>query len=868
MAEFAREILPVNLEDEMKQSYLDYAMSVIVGRALPDVRDGLKPVHRRVLYAMSELGNDWNKPYKKSARVVGDVIGKYHPHGDTAVYDTIVRMAQPFSLRYMLVDGQGNFGSVDGDSPAAMRYTEVRMARLAHELLADIDKETVDFVPNYDESETEPGVFPARIPNLLVNGSAGIAVGMATNIPPHNLVEVIDACVALIDDPDTGIDGLMQYIPGPDFPTAGIINGVAGIHEAYRTGRGRIHVRARADIEEMDNGRQRIVVSELPYQVNKARLLEKIAELVKEKKLEGISELRDESDKDGMRMVIELRRGEVAEVILNNLYQHTQMQNVFGINMVALVDGRPRLLNLKEILEAFIRHRREVVTRRTVFELRKARERAHILEGLAVALANIDPIIALIKASPNPAEARRGLMENVWEPGVVTEMLERAGADACRPDGLDKAFGLGEQGYRLSEAQAQAILELRLHRLTGLEQDKILDEYRELIGRIDELLDILARPERLMRVIRDELLEMREKYGDQRRTEILTSRLDLTLEDLINEEDVVVTLSHEGYAKSQPLADYRAQRRGGRGKSATAVKEEDFIDKLFVANTHDTILCFSNRGKVYWKKVYELPQAGRAARGKPLINLLPMEEGERINAVLPVREYEEDKYIFMATAAGTVKKTPLSAFSRPRASGIIAIDLRADDTLIGVSVTDGEQGILLCTSAGKAIRFNETAVRPMGRTAAGVRGVKLAPGQRVISLMTGNRGDVLTATENGYGKRTPISDYPLRGRGGQGVISIQTSERNGAVIGAELVDEHDEIMLITDAGTLVRTRVAEVSSMSRNTQGVRLIRLGENEKLIGLERIANLPGDGEADQTSEPGTGATAPDSASSESEE
>ena len=837
MAEFAKEILPVNLEDEMKQSYLDYAMSVIVGRALPDVRDGLKPVHRRALYAMSELGNDWNKPYKKSARVVGDVIGKYHPHGDTAVYDTIVRMAQPFSLRYMLIDGQGNFGSVDGDAPAAMRYTEVRMAKIAHELLADIDKETVDFVPNYDESEKEPSVFPTRLPNLLINGSAGIAVGMATNIPPHNLTEVINACVALIDDPDLDIRALMEHIPGPDFPTAGIINGVRGIQEAYLTGRGRIYVRARTEIEGEEGGRQTIVVTELPYQVNKARLLEKIAELVKDKKIEGISNLRDESDKDGMRMVIELKRGEVVDVVLNNLYQQTQLQNVFGINMVALVDGQPRLLNLKQMLEAFIRHRREVVTRRTVFDLRKARERAHILEGLAVALANIDEIIAVIKQSPSRAEARDALMGRAWEPGMVTDMLARAGAAASRPDDLATGFGLTDAGYRLSEAQTQAILELRLHQLTGLEQDKIVGEYKELLDRIDELLAILNSPDRLMEVIRGELVEIREQFGDKRRTEINVDHVDLTLEDLITEEDVVVTLSHAGYAKAQPLTQYSAQRRGGRGKAATTVKEEDFVDKLFIANTHDTILCFSSRGKAYWLKVYQLPQAGRTARGKPIVNLLPLEEGERINAVLPVREFSEDKYVFMVTTSGTIKKTPLSGFARPRTSGIIAVELRDGDQLVDVAITDGERDVMLFTDAGKAIRFKETDVRPMGRTACGVRGIKLQDGQKVIALIIVDDGQVLTATANGYGKRTPIEDYPVHGRGGQGVISIQTNERNGPVVGAILVAESDELMLISNAGTLVRTRAEEVSQMGRNTQGVRLIRLSDEEQLVGLERI-------------------------------
>ena len=838
MSDFAKEILPVNLEDEMKQSYLDYAMSVIVGRALPDVRDGLKPVHRRALFAMSELNNDWNKPYKKSARIVGDVIGKYHPHGDTAVYDTIVRMAQPFSLRYMLVDGQGNFGSVDGDSPAAMRYTEVRMAKIAHELIADIDKETVDFVANYDETEHEPSVFPTRVPNLLVNGSAGIAVGMATNIPPHNLTEITNACLALIENPDIDIAGLMEYVPGPDFPTAGIINGVRGIHEAYRTGRGRIHIRARNHIEGDDSkGRQKLVFTELPYQVNKARLLEKIAELVKDKKIEGISGLRDESDKDGMRMVVDLKRGEVAEVVLNNLYQHTQLQNVFGINMVALVDGRPQLLNLKQCLQAFIRHRRDVVTRRTVFDLRKARQRAHILEGLSVALSNIDEVIRLIKSSPNRAVAKQALMERSWEPGAVTGMLERTGADASRPDDLEAGFGMVADGYRLSETQTQAILDLRLHQLTGLEQDKIVNEYKELLDLIDELLTILQNPDRLMQVIREELEEMRDQFGDERRTEILTDHLDLTLEDLITEEDVVVTLSHAGYAKSQPLSDYRAQRRGGRGKSAAGVKEEDFIDKLFIASTHDTILCFSSRGKVYWLKVYELPQASRISRGKPIVNLLPLEADERINAILPIRDFTDDHHIFMATAMGTVKKTALSSFSRPRANGIIGIDLRDDDYLIDVAITDGSRDIMLFSNAGKVIRFKESDVRAMGRTACGVRGIKLQPGQHVISLIIASDSPVLTATENGYGKRTSADDYPVYGRGGQGVIAIQISERNGAVVGAVPADDSDEVMLISGGGTLVRTRVNEISVMGRNTQGVRLIALVNGESLVGIERV-------------------------------
>jgi len=848
MSEIAKEIVSTNIEEEMKRSYMEYAMSVIVGRALPDVRDGLKPVHRRVLYAMHGLNNDWNKPYKKSARVVGDVIGKYHPHGDSAVYDTIVRMAQPFSLRYMLVDGQGNFGSVDGDSPAAMRYTEVRMSKIAHEMIADLDKETVDFTLNYDESEKEPVVFPARIPNLLINGSAGIAVGLATNIPPHNMTEVVNACLALIDDPEMGIARLLDFIPGPDFPTAAMINGVRGIQEAYYTGRGRIHIRARSHFEPYGkhNDRERIVVTELPYQVNKANLLEKIAQLVREKKLEGISELRDESDKDGMRMVVELKRGEVTEVVLNNLYKHTQMQNVFGINMVALIDGQPKLLNLKQILEAFIRHRREVVTRRTVFELRKARDRAHILEGWAVALSNIDEIIALIKSAANPAEAKVALVAKSWRPGAVRDMLDRADA-TTRPEELAVEFGLSEDGYRLSPIQAQAILDLRLHRLTGLEQDKILNEYKEILSVIAELLEILTNPDRLMQVIRDELTEIRDQYGDARRTEILASTHDLTLEDLISEEDVVVTLSHGGYVKAQSLDMYQAQKRGGRGKSATSMKDEDFIDKLIIANTHDTILCFSSRGKVYWKKVYELPQASRTARGKPIINLLPLEEGERINAMLPVPDYDANKFVLMATSSGVVKKTPLPDFSRPRSNGIIALELRDDDCLIGVAITDGTRDVMLMTSAGKSIRFSEEAVRPMGRTARGVRGVKLAPGQTAISLIIVDEGTVLTVTEKGYGKRTAFDDYPVHGRGGQGVISIQTSERNGNVVGACLVLDDDELMLITNGGTLVRTRVNEVSVLGRNTQGVRLIRLSEDEKLVGLDRIANLVTDDDED---------------------
>ena len=841
MSDFAKEIIPVNLEDEMKQSYLDYAMSVIVGRALPDVRDGLKPVHRRVLYAMSELGNDWNKPYKKSARVVGDVIGKYHPHGDTAVYDTIVRMAQPFSMRYMLIDGQGNFGSVDGDSPAAMRYTEVRMAKISHELLADLDKETVDFIPNYDESESEPKVLPTRIPTLLINGSSGIAVGMATNIPPHNLTEVVSACLALIDNPEATVSELMQLIPGPDFPTAAIINGAAGIRSAYMTGRGKVYLRARCHFEDIgDSGRQAIIATELPYQVNKARLLEKIAEMVKEGKLEGISGLRDESDKDGMRMVIELRRGEVPEVVLNNLYKQTQMQTVFGINMVALFGGRPHCMNLQEILSAFIEHRREIVTRRTIYNLRKARERAHILEGLAIALANIDAMIELIKAAKTPADAKVGLLARTWEAGLVAALLDRADADRSRPEDLAPEFGIYQGQYRLSEAQAQAILDLRLHRLTGLEQEKIVNEYKQLLELIDEYLAILGSDVRLMEVIREELEAIKSEYGDERRTEIIQTHLDLTDEDLITEEDVVVTMSHEGYVKSQPLSDYKAQRRGGRGKSATATKELDFVDKLIVANTHDTILCFSSLGKVYWLKVYNLPVASRASRGKPFVNLLPLEPGESINAMLPVREFSGDKFVFMATSAGTVKKTPLNEFERQRTNGKIAIDLKEGDSLVGVAVTDGQQNILLFSSGGKAVCFNEEDVRSMGRTAAGVRGMRLPKGQKVISLIVASEGTVLNITENGFGKRTHLQEFPRHNRGGQGVIAMQTSERNGSVVGAVLVSDHDEIMLITNGGTLVRTRVGEISIVGRNTQGVTVIRLDKNEKVVGVDRIEGL----------------------------
>ena len=846
MAEVAKEILPVNLEDEMRQSYLDYAMSVIVGRALPDVRDGLKPVHRRVLHAMRELGNDWNKPYKKSARVVGDVIGKYHPHGDSAVYDTIVRMAQDFSMRYMLVDGQGNFGSVDGDAPAAMRYTEVRMARLAHEILADIDKDTVDFIPNYDESETEPAVLPTRLPNLLVNGGTGIAVGMATNIPPHNLGEVINACIALIDDAELTIDDLMQYVPAPDLPTAGIINGVDGIREAYRTGRGRMWMRARAHIEDIDErGKQAIVVTELPYQVNKARLLEKIAEMVKEKRLEGITELRDESDKDGMRMVIELRRGETPEVILNNLYRHSQMQMVFGINMVALDGGQPRTLNLKQILQAFLRHRREVVTRRTQFELAKARARAHVLEGLTVALANIDEVIELIRASASPAEAREGLISRTWPPGQLTDMLGRAGADASRPLDVPEEFGMTDQGYRLTETQAQAILDLRLHRLTGLEQDKIIEEFEKLLAEIADFIEILSSDARLFEVIRGELVEIKEQFGDERRSEILDDHLDLTTEDLITPEDVVVTLTHEGYVKSQPLDAYQAQRRGGRGRSATKTKDEDFIDKLWVTHTHDTLLCFSSAGKVYWLKVYELPSAGRGARGKPIVNMLPLENDERISQVLPVKSFDTGENVFFATRRGTVKKTPLEAFSRPRANGIIAIDLRADDALVGVDLTEGESQIMLFSDGGKVIRFAEADVRSMGRVAAGVRGIRLGKGQSVIALIVMREGHILTVSEHGYGKRTPVDDYPLRGRGGQGVLALAQSDKTGAVIGATQVGEDDEVMLITNIGTLIRTPVAEISIVGRNTQGVRIIRIADEHKLVGIDRIAADEDEGE-----------------------
>ena len=854
MAELAKELLKVNLEDEMRQSYLDYAMSVIVGRALPDVRDGLKPVHRRVLYAMNVLGNDWNKAYKKSARVVGDVIGKYHPHGDTAVYDTIVRMAQPFSMRYMLVDGQGNFGSVDGDSAAAMRYTEVRMSRLAHELLSDLEKETVDFNPNYDESEWEPQVMPTRVPNLLVNGSSGIAVGMATNIPPHNLCEVIDATIGLIDDPSLDVDGIMEYLPGPDFPTAGIINGALGIREAYTTGRGLIYVRARSHIETNEaTGKQSIIVTELPYQVNKARLLEKVAELVREKKLEGITELRDESDKDGMRAVFELRRGEVPEVVLNNLFKQTAMQSVFGINMVALVDGQPKLLNVLQVLSAFVGHRREVVTRRTLYDLRKARDRAHVLEGLTVALANLDEVIELIKASSTPAEARKRLLARHWEPGLVKAMLGQGGAQTSRPEDLDPEFGLQDGGYQLSPVQAQEILNMRLHRLTGLEQEKLTREYKEILDRVKELLLVLSNPGRLMEVIREELEAIREQYGDERRTEILQDRLDLSLEDLITEEDVVVTLSHEGYAKSQSMDRYQAQRRGGTGKSATRVKEKDFIDQLFIANTHDTLLCFTSRGKIHWLKVYQLPQASHVSRGKPIVNLLALEKNERVNAVLPVREFPDNLYIFFATRKGIVKKTPLSEFSRPRANGIWAIDLPEDDELVNAYLTDGEQDIMLFSSSGKCIRFSESDVRSMGRVARGVIGIRMKNDHQVVSMLVIGEGDILTVTANGYGKRTLVNGYSRQGRGGQGMIGIQTSDRNGALISAIQVTGEDDIMLISDGGTLVRTNAGEISTMGRNTQGVTLIRLRQQEKLVGLARIEpeNESADESADESSE-----------------
>ncbi|MGN7725299.1 DNA gyrase subunit A [Luteimonas sp. 22616] len=838
MAELAKEIIPVNLEDEMRRSYLDYAMSVIVGRALPDVRDGLKPVHRRVLFAMTELGAHSNKPYFKSARIVGDVIGKYHPHGDQSVYDTLVRMAQPFSLRYMLVDGQGNFGSVDGDSAAAMRYTEARMSRLTHELMADIEKETVDFQPNYDEKEQEPTVMPTRFPNLLVNGSAGIAVGMATNIPPHNMSEVIDALIALIDDPSIDIEGLMEHIPGPDFPTGGIINGVGGIHLAYRTGRGRVRMRARAEIEVADNGREAIAVTEIPYQVNKARLIEKIAELVKEKKLEGISELRDESDKDGMRIYIEVKRGESADVVLNNLYQQTQMESVFGINMVALVDGRPQLLNLKQILEAFVRHRRAVVTRRTIFELRKARARAHVLEGLTVALANIDEMIELIKTSANPNEARERMLARTWEPGLVGALLAATGSDASRPEDLPAGVGLLDTGYQLTETQAQQILEMRLHRLTGLEQEKLTEEYRLLLDTIRGLIEILEDPDVLLEVIRTELRNVKEEFGDARRSEIRASEEDLDILDLIAPEDVVVTLSHAGYAKRQPVSAYRAQKRGGRGRNAAATKEEDFIDQLWLVNTHDTLLTFTSAGRVFWLPVHQLPEAGSHARGRPIINWIPLEADEQVQAVLPVREYSEDLFVFFATRHGTVKKTPLTEYAYRLQRGKIAINLADGDSLVGVALSDGHRDIMLFASNGKAVRFAGSTVRPMGRTATGVRGMKLADGEEVRSLIVvEGDGDILTASERGYGKRTPEADYPRKGRGTQGVIALQTTARNGKLVGAIQLSDSHEVLLISDGGTLVRTRASEISQVGRNTQGVTLIRLAPDETLQAIERV-------------------------------
>ena len=878
MSDFVQDITPVSIEEELKSSYLDYAMSVIVGRALPDVRDGLKPVHRRVLFAMHEGGNAYNKPYRKSARIVGDVIGKYHPHGDSAVYDTLVRMAQPFSLRYMLVDGQGNFGSVDGDAPAAMRYTEARMTKIAHELLADLDKETVNFVPNYDGSEQIPEVLPTKVPALLVNGSSGIAVGMATNIPPHNLGEVLDGCLAYIENNDITIDELMGYIPGPDFPTAALINGRKGIEEAYKTGRGKIYVRARAEIETDEKGRESIIVNEIPYQVNKAKLIEKIAEFVKEKKIEGISGLRDESDKDGMRIVIEIKRDAVGEVVLNNLYALTQMQVTFGINIVALDHGQPKLLNLKQLIEAFVLHRREVVTRRTIFELRKARERTHILEGLAIALANVDPIIELIRQAPNPESAKRELLARPWQLGHVAEMLAATGVDAARPEDLDEQYGIRDGLYYLTDVQAQAILDLRLQKLTNLGHDEILDEYKKLLEAIGELLYILRSPERLMEVIREELEQIREQFNDPRRTEITAASGDINLEDLIAQEDVVVTLSHEGYVKYQPISDYEAQRRGGKGKSATKMKEEDFIEKLLVANTHDTILCFSSRGRLYWLKVYQLPQASRGSRGRPIVNILPLNENERITAILPVTAYEEDKFVVMATAGGIVKKIALTEFSRPRSSGIIALNLRDEDELIGVDITDGNNEIMLFSSQGRVVRFSESAVRAMGRLATGVRGIKLAltndPNDdesaveieevsddnteealdlnidKVVSLVIPkNDGEILTATQNGYGKRTKLEEYPTKSRNTKGVISIKVSERNGKVVAATQVVDTDQIMLITDAGTLVRTRVSEVSIVGRNTQGVRLIRTSENEHVVSLERICDVD-DEEGEQES------------------
>jgi DNA gyrase subunit A len=840
MDQIAKETLPVSLEEEMRRSYLDYAMSVIVGRALPDVRDGLKPVHRRILYAMHEANNAWNRPYVKCARVVGDVLGKYHPHGDAATYEALVRMAQDFSMRYTLIDGQGNFGSIDGDSPAAYRYTECRLERITSEMLADIEMETVDFVPNYDGKEQEPSTLPTRIPNLLVNGSSGIAVGMATNIPPHNLSEVVDACQVLLKEPATGLDELIKIVPAPDFPTRGIVYGVSGVKEGYRTGRGKVVMRARTHFEENEkSGRTSIVIDELPYQVNKASLLMKIGELVRDKRIEGITDIRDESDKSGMRAVIELRRGENAEVVLNNLWNETQLEDTFGMNMVALVDGQPRLLNLKQLLDAYLRHRREVVTRRTVFELRKARERGHVLEGLAVALSNVDEVIALIKAAQTPAEAKTQLMARAWRSKLVEELLARSEGQSSRPEGLSPEFGLQSQGYRLSDVQAQQILDLRLQRLTALEQDKIVSEYKETMERIVDLLDVLAKPARVTAIISQELEEVKKQYGDERKSEIVTTTQELSTEDLIAAEDVVVTLSHGGYMKCQPVTDYRAQKRGGRGRQATATKEDDFVEKLFIANTHDHILCFSNRGRVYWLKVYEVPQGSRTSRGKPVVNLVPLMEHEKITAVLPVSQFDDEHFVFMATANGTVKKTALSAFSRPMAKGIIAVNLEDNDYLIGVALTDGKQDAMLFSDAGKAVRFSETEVRAMGRNATGVIGMKLQKGQRVISLLTSadENLSVLTATENGYGKRTLVSEYTRHGRGGQGMIAIECSERNGKLLAAQLVAPEDQIMLITTGGVLIRTRVSEIREMGRATQGVRLINLDEGEKLAGLEKI-------------------------------
>ncbi len=869
MDSFAKETLPVSLEEEMRRSYLDYAMSVIVGRALPDVRDGLKPVHRRVLYAMHELNNDWNRAYKKSARIVGDVIGKYHPHGDQAVYDTIVRMAQDFSLRYMLVDGQGNFGSVDGDSPAAMRYTEIRLAKIAHEMLADIDQETVDFGPNYDGSEKEPLLLPARLPNLLVNGSSGIAVGMATNIPPHNLGEVIEGCLYVLRQPDCSIDDLIERIPAPDFPTGATIYGMSGVREGYRTGRGRVVMRAKTHFEDMDKGgRQSIVVDEIPYQVNKKTLQERMAELVNEKKIEGISDIRDESDKDGMRLVIELKRGEVPEVVLNNLYKHTQLQDTFGMNFVALVDGQPRLLNLKQLVEYFLSHRREVVTRRTVYQLRRARERGHVLEGLAVALANIDDFIDIIKAAPSPPVARQELMLRSWDSSLVREMLSRAqddtpgGSAAYRPDGLGEAFGLQASGeYRLSDVQAQEILNMRLQRLTGLEQDKIVGEYRDVMSNIADLLDILAKPERITTIIGDELIAVKNEFSvnakDTRRSTIEHNAYELDTEDLITPTDMVVTISHTGYMKSQPLSEYRAQRRGGRGKQATATKEDDWVDQLFIANTHDHILCFSNRGRVYWLKVWEVPQGSRNSRGRPMVNMFPLVDGEKVTAVLPVKAFAEDQYVFMSTSRGTVKKTPLSAFSNPRKAGIIAVDLDEGDFLVGVALTHGSHDVMLFTDAGKAVRFDENDVRPMGRNSRGVRGMSLEEGQSVIAMLVASdeTQGVLTATENGFGKRTPIGEYTRHGRGTKGMIAIQTSERNGKVVAAVLVTPSDQIMLITNAGVLVRTRVAEIREMGRATQGVTLISVDDGSRLSGVQRIAEGDVLDDIEEGAEGGTG-------------